>query len=245
MRRLAAAVCLLAGCAPTYAPPVRAIHGGAPRPALESFQIDAADADGVVPGVAARIPLAGHLAAELGGDVAADFAPDLAASWKMGHAGLRATTGLGDAGDPRRLAADLELGGGVGSGGAFAVAGDDTSTTSNALAWGGYLGAGVGGHGQLLGLYARTLVELAASRDDAIPLTRWGSLVGGIQMGSGGGPRVRLAAGLAVHDNRDELRAAPIVEIGLELGGGPPAPPLPERPPARWHRFRRQRLHHR
>jgi len=232
-----AAFLLLAACAPTYAPPVRAIHGGAPRPTLGSLQIDVADADGVVPGVAGRLPLSEHLAAEVGGDVAADFAPDLGASWKMGHAGLRASTALGD-----RLAADLDLGGGVGSGGAHAVAGEDNSKAANALAWGGYLGAGIGGHGDLVGLYARTLVELTASRDDRLPITRWGSLIGGVQFGSGGGARVRIAAGAAVYDNQREARAAPILEIGLELGGGPAPPPPPEPPARHWRQYRR---HHR
>lgn len=234
MMRLGALV-VLAACSPTYAPPVHTIQGGEPRPAFESFMVDVADTDGVIPGAAGRIPITPHLAAEVGGDIAARFTSDIDATWKMAHAGLRAATALGAG------ALDVEAGGGIGSGGVYPAADGDGTDGSTALAWGGYLGGGYGGHGELVGAYLRTRLQLSASRDDRLPLTRWGSAVGGIQLGSDRGPRFRVAAGVLAYDNESDAGAAPLIEIGLELGGGPPEPPLAEPSPARWHHFRRHR----
>jgi len=235
LSRLAAVLVGLAACSPTYAPPIHTIQGGEPRPAFESFMVDVADVDGVIPGTSGRIPVTQHLAAEVGGDVAARFSRDIEATWKMAHAGLRAATAV------KGAAADVELGGGVGSGGVYRSTDGDGSDGSTALAWGGYLGGGLGRRGELVGAYVRTRVQLSASRDDRLPLTRWGSAVGGIEIGDDSGPRFRIAAGVLAYDNQTDAGAAPMVEIGLELGGGPPPPPLPERPPARWHQFRRHR----
>jgi hypothetical protein len=239
MRRSVTGLVALAACSPTYAPPVHTVQGGAPRPAFESFMVDVADVDAVIPGAAGRIPVTRHLAVEVGGDVAGRFSRDIEANWKMAHGGLCAASAVGGG------ALDVELGGGIGSGGVYRSADRDGSDGSSALAWGGYLGGGYGRHGELVGAFIRTRAQLSASRDDRLPLTRWGSAALGIQIGTDSGPRFRVAAGVLAYDNQRDAGAAPLVEIGLELGGGPPPPPLVERPPARWHLFRHNRFRRR
>ena len=206
-----ATVILTAACNPVYAPPVRSIHGGGPRRSFDGATLDLGDAEVTIPGIQGRLPVTGFLATELGAEVASG-------TWKMGHVGARLTGPIGADRAGQRAAADLELGAGLGSGGENGMDGGDGSMdpTSDELAYGGFVGAGFGTHGDGFGGFLRVRAQLTRSEDDAIPDTLWWSAVAGLQFGHGS--RFRLVAGAAGYGNELQDEVIPVVEFGFELG---------------------------
>lgn len=226
--------CLLAalvgGCIPpTFAPPVRAAHFGAPgRITAGVGAVHAA-----VGTMAARygsltvsLPVASGLRVEVGGDGTEHSA--------MGSAGVRYTHLAG------RLGMDAELGFGAGAGGALCGNAQDTArpcagsqrdpgtrdaappplvpdglTAWDRFAFGGYAGFGFGARPwPWVEVYLRARVQLA--RATHVPTTLWGSALGGVQFKIG---PVDVGAGLgwACYFNERDQNNGFALELGVTV----------------------------
>lgn len=179
---------LLFGCNPVYAPPVRATHAGAPaRLEAERMEIGGAAAglsNPMAGGPHVAVGLEDWLSLEAGGNF--NF---FAQGWALGWLGARLTRPPEYEVD---WVGDLELGGGLGVGGASCASGE-CGTWSEILAGGGYGGFGVGIRADVATVYVRSRLEVSAARD--IPVTFWPTAMLGVDFliervfafGAGGG----------------------------------------------------------
>ena len=184
MRPLFAAALAAVGCAPTYAPPVRSPHAGAPARAREGDVVLGGAALGHLSGApriggpTVGIGLRDWVALEGGADIFRD-------EWVMGWAGARFTHA------PNRYArhhyaGDLETGLGLGFGGQLcgndrdgACEETDDRSAYDRFAGGALLGLGVSGHFAFFSVFARTRLQL--TRAQGIPPTLWAALGPGLQ----------------------------------------------------------------
>src|SRR6478672_10153729 len=137
-RMRVAPLLLLAGCLPTYAPPVRALHAGMPG-RLGGGQLEVGGTVGgvTVPetgGPHLALGLSDRMSIEAGGNF--DF---LSGKWAMGWGGARLCTWKG-LGIGRKVFIDVELGTGYGAGGQNGRSGRDWTSLR---AFGVYAGGGI------------------------------------------------------------------------------------------------------
>ncbi len=217
MRRTALTIVgLMAGCAPTYAPPLQTVHGGAPARVREG---DVAVMGGMVHGPAMGGPSVSYgvrdsVAVEAGANVSAG-------DWAMGFAGVRYTHA------PRRfaknyLAVDVHGAGGAGVGGQLrgnqpVEDGGDGRSWSDRVAGGGAAGAGVAGHFSFFSVYARGRGQL--TKATAVPSTLWVDGGLGVQFRLFRTLDLFAQATWFVYRNRVETfyNAVPLGEVGLAV----------------------------
>jgi hypothetical protein len=203
---------LCTGCSPTYAPPVRAWHHGAPgRLAQGELELGA-----VIGGYAAPAVGGPRSAYAIRDWVAVESASNLSlGSWVLQSTGLRFT--LTRALTPRvRLSADLEVGGGIGVGGRRCHEGEcDGIEWSRRLAGGGYQGLGLGLHVRWFSFYVRGKVEETIARN--IPLTVWPSTLLGIAFDIKHQASLDLGAGYLAYWNAVDHEHGLIYQIGVTL----------------------------
>lgn len=227
VRALALALAAAGACSPTYAPPVRAVHYGAPA-SLAPAQ-GAVYAGGGVGGetrgaLGVTFPVAERLRVEAGADGSAMGA--------TGRAGVRYTV-------PLRLGAfDAEAGLGAGAGGARC--GNDTDpshacggaaesdrlvpdgrSTWDRFAYGAYGGFGLGVRPwRWFELYARAGLQLTHATN--VPTTLWVTALGAVQARVGP-VDVHAGFGWAAYYNEHDTWNGPLVELGVLVPFGPRA----------------------
>jgi hypothetical protein len=213
---LSSAVILGLGCAPTFAPPIRSTHYGAPaRVAPGEVEISGAGSAYLTAGVYAGLPIAEDVQLEVGSDFAA---PDQEGGWRLGVGGLRYThapkvreRGFGGA-------FDIEGGLGFGAGG---VNSDRSGPDTGKTAFGGYFGMGAGVHvSRRVALFARGRAQLSTAT--GVPTTFWGSGLFGPEL-TFGPASFYLATGLAGYSNDLDGIAGLAMEGGLSFHFGSPA----------------------
>lgn len=204
----------LSACNATYAPPVRSLHYGMPG-RLSAGQGEVAVSGGIPGrgGAMVGLPIARGLTVEGNYDGSENF--------HMGSLGLRETLRLNP-----MWAIDFEGGGGLGVGGERCGNSSDTTTVCSAgtadgrsvfdrLAYGGYLGAGVGFQPwRVVGFFARIRGQLTGATN--IPATGWVSAVGGVEF-HGGPLRIYLAAGGFALFNNAYNDQNWLAELGLSV----------------------------
>lgn len=183
---------LLAGCFPTFAPPIRGLHAGMPG-RLGAGQLEAGISAGglAVPEVGGP-HLAFGLRDWLGVEAGANY--NLAAGWNWltGWGGVRLTR-QGPTRSTVRLIGDLELGAGAGVGGRvydscanFNDRSGRTIPTCHAMEWtrvpayGIYEGFGLGLQWTWLGVFVRGRLDASAS--GVAPTTLWPTAMLGVEV---------------------------------------------------------------
>jgi hypothetical protein len=203
------------GCNPTYAPPVRAVHYGAPGRVREGDVEVGGTLAGVFNPTAGSLYVAAGLrdwvSLEAGSTVVvAPTGPTPLAESIMGWVGPRFTL-------PRRahgvsLLLDGELGLGAGVGGELCIMTASNGTVCepdgrrwyNRTAFGGYQGGGLGFGVEWFSLYGRARIEESVAT--AIPVTYWPSAMLGV--GFELGSRVSIDAGggyMGYFDEKDSI----------------------------------------
>lgn len=234
---LAAAVAafVVAGCNPTFAPPVRSANYGPPG-RLRAGEAEVGGAmtiPFVTGGPYFGLAVLDQLSVEVGGEFAAIAGNEEGESgWGLGWLGLRGTLPY-DAGDGFRLAVDLEAGGGLGVGGSLCDnahhSGDEWDTEcpvgeqwdgvnwANRLAGGGYVGLGLGLTWDWFSTYLRTRHQFTKAEN--IPLTYWYTVSLGVDFLILDRFNIYASYGLAGYQNDyDEEPAWPFLgEIGMAL----------------------------
>lgn len=204
---------------PTYAPPPRTIHTGAPgRLDPGDMEVGVASSGFIVPsGLAGtNIGYAVNSRLTVEGGLDANYARQ--GGWTMGWAGVRT---------PRRfhlrrklsLAVDGAAGLGLGVGGC--ASGDDVECNADRRDWwerpagGGYLDAGAAVRWGPMSLYSRGRMQVARSL--GTPTTHWASVLFGLH-----GhilDRADLWGGMALaqYSNREHTTSGWIAEVGLSF----------------------------
>jgi hypothetical protein len=219
----------LSACNPVYAPPVRAVHYGAPGRVHEGeFEIG-----GTVAGV--TTPSAGdvHLAyglhdwvsLELGGTFVAYPVPNTANYSVMAWVGPRFT--LPRKPDGSSLLLDGELGVGAGVGGELCPAqpnGNSSSCEPDHRHWndrtalGGYQGFGLGGAYHWFSLYVRGRLEESSST--LIPVTYWPSAMLGLGFDLSRAVSLDLGGGYLGYRNSQDSYDGWFYQAGLSVRFG-------------------------
>jgi len=214
---------IAAGCAPTYAPPVRPTHGGAPGSVAPSESELRAEV-GVPAGGA------GNLLLPLGPKVHLELGADGSEEWVMGRSGLR-LTGLEESIGSMRLLADISVGAGIGRGGVLCgnlAEGDDncdgTTEEADGLAWhqrlagGGWLGGGLALHpAEWIVPYVRASMRLTGAT--GVPATFWLSGMGGVEFRLGAAS-LHLGIGWWGYANENDANDGVLLELGLGVRFG-------------------------
>jgi hypothetical protein len=212
---LSSTAALALGCAPTFAPPIRSTHYGAPaRVAPGEVEISGAGSAYLTAGVYAGLPIAEDVQLELGSDFAS---PDQEGGWRLSVGGLRYThapkvreRGFGGA-------FDIEGGLGFGAGG---VNSEVSNADAGKTAFGGYFGMGAGLHfSPHVALFARGRAQLSTATN--VPTTFWGSGVFGPEI-TFGPASFYLATGIAGYSNDLDQIAGLVMEGGLSFHFGAP-----------------------
>lgn len=209
---------LVAACHPTYAPPVRTPHYGAPSRAQEGDVVVGGAAAGgpvgVMGGPTLEYGLRDWVSLEGGADINRG-------QWTMGWAGARFTHA------PHRhwknhVAADLETGAGLGWGGQLCgndPEGDCSKTDDREfherLAGGGLLGGGIGGHFSFFAIYARARAQLTGATN--VPATFWGTAGGGVQFRIAERVDLFTQASYWAYTNRVEWIGSWIIDLGIAI----------------------------
>jgi len=218
------AAALLGACAPTYAPPMRTTHVGAPR-TLPGGRLElgtgASIHHGWSRGAALRVGLPEDTQIELGSDIGD--------TWQLGLLGVRWVKG--DTA-PSAWVIDVEAGLGLGLGGELcgnpgeaetrSCGGVDLTTDGrewdDRIAYGGYAGAGLARHWRWFALYGRARSQLSTATE--VPKTVWWSSVLGGQITLFDNLRLYAGGGLAGFSNRYDEETGLILDAGLALLGG-------------------------
>jgi hypothetical protein len=230
-----ASLSLTAACNPTYAPPIRAMHYGAPA-RLEQGRVELGGTAGgiAIPNVGGPhvgVGVTDWFAIEAGGNfVATDD------GWAMGFVGTR----FSFSGDRRRrayLIGDLELGAGAGLGGELDGNRDklncdfcDGLKSVNRVAWGGYQGAGLGVRIRWFSIFGR--VRLEESRATNVPVTLWPSGSVGMEFRPHERVALGLGAGIMGYTNSRDHAVGFFYQLGVTIffdQRTPPPPPVVER----------------
>ena len=209
---------LVVACNPTFAPPVRSVHDGAPgRLTNNQGDVTVALTTEATGGASLSLPVAPNTHIEVSGDVSP--------YWTMAGMGLRFTHPTMGNGFVRDL--ELGLGGGVGgtlcgnhaqqpltlncdgSGATW-----DGRSAAQRAATGAYLGGGIGRRWGIFTLFGRARVQGSVATD--LPVTFWWSTLGGGELRLG--PiNVYLALGLAGYYDRMDNAAGALAEGGLAI----------------------------
>lgn len=224
---LALAVSVVAGCAPTFAPPMRTTHFGAPGRLEEGEGQIAGGVTGFgTGGPTVSVPVTDQLTVE----AAYDVDMGTVTGWRIGSLGARWSSSPG-----RESFASWDAEGGVGAG----VGGVKHVTISESescwfsggtcgsterdvevgdpdsrFAYGGYAGVGGALGNGTFAWMARA--RLQVSKASEIPTTVWFSMVTGPELRLG--PfTLYVAVGVAVYGNRIESEAGGMYEGGLSL----------------------------
>ena len=234
-RILLASLLFLCGCYPTYAPPVRVPHGGAPG-RLGAGQIevgaDAATEPGfhrISGGPRVSAGLTDGLTLELGGESGRWIRGDRdeAFLWALGFGGIKVT--------PLRkmmlgveLVLDIEAGAGLGRGGELygnsenpdaevLVDGYDPDGLSSAerFAWGGYAGVGFATRWEVISLFVRTRYQLTGASN--VPPTHWISLSLGPEVAVLKRLFVYVAATTGRASNKADEIGFTVIEFGARI----------------------------
>lgn len=189
------------GC--TYAPPIRGLHGGMPdRVARGQFELGGA-AGGFSVGSGLSAPTTGgpHVAYGLRDTMVLEGGANLnlvEGAWATTWAGVRLVRSKA-LGQEVHLVGDLELGAGVGLGGAVLGTPQPRTGAPKPAPWtsryvaGFYEGLGVGLRWRWLGAFLRGRLDASAST--AAPSTLWPSLVLGFEARAGAHVILALAGG--------------------------------------------------
>ncbi len=215
------------GCAPTFAPPMRSTHYGAPG------RLAPGDGEVAVSGsvyqngaITGGIPLSRNLRLEIGSD--AGFG---SGRWTLGVAGLRWTLPIGSqasTGDEPSASyqrkgpyLDVEGGFGLGVGGELSDEGEGLHALSEVgnpwdrFAGGIYAGAGLGYWVvDWFALFGRVRLQIAAASQ--IPETLWGSSAFGIEFRYSA-VSLYLATGVGGYSNRKDQEFGVLGEGGLSI----------------------------
>ena len=208
----------VAGCNPTYAPPIRAVTYGAPgRLPQGRMEISgAALVPWAVGGPQLAVGIRDWLAVEGGANL---YLLDGHQRWTLGHGGLRFTASQSRS-LPARLAFDFELGAGGGLGGV--VHGNDPGDASSdgrawndRIAWGGYQGIGFGLHARWFAIYLRGRVEESTATN--VPLTIWGSGTLGLDFDIVHRVVLSVAGGAAGYWNNTQSQAGVLGQAAITV----------------------------
>jgi hypothetical protein len=211
---------LVAGCNPTYAPPLHTMHGSAPGRAADEYQLRVG-ATGAQGSAGLAIPVTRTTHVEIGSD--------FAESWVLGTGGFR-LTGLFEEVGSMRLAGDVAVGLGVGRGGERcgnsreSMPNCDGEGTADGLAWhqrfayGAYLDGGVALH--MTDWFAPFLrVAMKFSKASNIPATIWYSalLAADFRIDA---VSVYFGGGFYGYGNELDGHQDPFLEVGLAVQFG-------------------------
>lgn len=216
---------LAPACAPTYAPPVRTIHGGAPG-RLDPGQVEIGGGSmglGAVPGGIGGGGNLGyavrpHLALEAGVDGGSG-------GWTLGWGGVRVPYRWRTSQRWLSFAADgsLSLGAGVGgencSEGSNGSAADEGRCLSDGLEWyrrlagGGAIGAGAAMRLGPVSLFSRGRLQITGARN--VPATQWASGMGGLHVHILDRADLWWSMGIAHYANAADSTWGTISEVGL------------------------------
>ncbi|MCX4241715.1 hypothetical protein [Paraliomyxa miuraensis] len=218
---------VIVACAPTYAPPVRTIHGGAPG-RLDVGQMEVAAGSmglGAVPGGTGGGGSLGHavrphLALEGGVDGAKK-------GWTLGWGGVRAPYRIRTSHRWLSFAVDGSLSVGAGVGG-HNCAGDPEIYEPNSagcysdgvrwyhrLAGGGAMGAGAAMRLGPVSLFTRGRLQITGARN--IPATQWASAMGGLHVHILRYADLWWSTGVGHYSNSVEGLTGMISEVGLAV----------------------------
>jgi hypothetical protein len=216
------------GCGPTYAPPVRSDHYGAPED-MQPGSMDLGVAAGTTIAGSARYSVRRWASVEAG--LGAIRSP-----WMILFVGPRFTgrvpltpTGFVFANG------DVEAGAGVGVGGELCGNSDEHGCNADDLEWdgrewwertagGAYLGGGGAlriGHRRTfaVAVYGRTRLQVSGA--DGIPVTMWWTAVVGLQITILGHLRLYGGGGYVTYLNEAEREERPLLDVGLRILVGP------------------------
>jgi len=222
VRRATLILCAVAGCNPTYAPPVRAFQYGAPARLTEGR----VEIGGTVGGLA--VPNVGgpHIAIGIRDWVAVEAGANLqllGEGWAMGFVGPRFSWAPHRK-NPIHLITDLELGVGAGVGGELnggAVPGSrdcppcDSLKWSDRFAWGGYQGIGFGEQIHWFSIYARVRVEESTATH--LPTTLWPSVSLGLEANIRKRAAITIAGGYMGYTNSVDHVNGWFYQVGVAL----------------------------
>lgn len=202
---------------PTYAPPIRTPHMGAPgRVAGGDVELGGGAGGIYYPppafgGPSIAIGISDRWSVEGGGEFSTG-------AWALGFVGGRVT---GRA--PRRgslvLVGDAEVGGGAGVGGSacrqdHGCAVDDDNWYRNP-AGGAYVGMGGALRWRIPSVWLRVRTQLTGAAH--APATSWNSVLGGIEFAIGPAFALWLGYGIGSYANRVETAWSPVFEMGAAV----------------------------
>lgn len=212
-----------AACAPTYAPPIRTPHMGAPgRVAGGDVELGGGAGGVYYPppsfgGPSIAVGVSDRWAVEAGGEFHAR-------QWALGFVGGRVTGRVRTHGR-LVLVGDAEVGGGAGAGGTACRRGPlrctvDTENWHRHAAGGAYVGFGGALRWRIPSLWLRARTQLTGAA--GIPATSWNSMLGGIEFAIGPAFALWVGYGIAGYANRTDSRWGPVFELGgaVKLGRG-------------------------
>lgn len=200
---------LLAGCNPTFAPPVRTGMYGAPgRMRDATFELGASGNQRGSGGLFEGFVVAPGVQVEVGGELSA---LDRDGQWALGWVGARTTFDQLREEGGNGASFDLEAGAGAGVGGRLA---DDDTEWFDRPAGGGYLGAGVAWHAEWFAAWGRARVQLTGAVD--VPATLWYQALLGPEAAIGP-VSVYLAIGWAGYVNDADDNSGGLLDAGLSV----------------------------
>jgi hypothetical protein len=243
---------LVAGCSPTFAPPIRAYQYGAPARLTEGRVEVGATAGGLavpdVGGPHVAVGLRDWVALEAGGNF--QLLGDGQDRWAMGFVGPRFSWAPNRRA-PAHFISDLELGLGAGVGGSLEDSAAPQSSDcprcdglqwSDRIAFGGYQGFGIGGQIHWFSIYLRARVEESTATH--IPTTIWPSASLGLEANIHQRAAITVGGGFMGYFNSEERIPGWFYQIGVTVfvdafrrhdapaAVEPPPPPPPLPPPA-------------
>lgn len=211
-------------CAPTFAPPVRTIHGGAPG-RLDAGQMEVGGGSlglGAVPG---GIGGGGGLGYAVRPHLVVEGGVDGASEWTLGWGGVRVPHRWRTSHRWLSFAADGSVSVGAGVGGhncAHATTDDpatDDSCQSDGLEWyrrlagGGAIGAGAAMRLGPVSLFSRGRLQITGARN--VPATQWASGMGGLHVHILRHADLWWSMGVAHYANAADSAWGPVSEVGL------------------------------
>ncbi len=212
----------LTACNPVFAPPIRSVHMGSPRPTRPGA-VEVSGAAGVPYGNgAATVSLAVADAVWLDGSVDMRFVGD--EKWTIGNAGVRFML-FQEPGKETGFFMDIELGAGAGAGGVdqgrydteekLANKPEENPDWNNRFAFGAFAGAGAAY--QVTGWFSWFLrARVQVSKAEFVPTTLWVSSLTGPQFYVGP-VSLYLSCGVGYYHNAMDEQVGLLPEAGLLL----------------------------
>lgn len=214
---------LVLACAPTYAPPLRTIHGGAPG-RLDPGQMEIGGGSLGVGAVPGGVGGGGGLGYAVRPHLAVEGGVDGATSWTMGWGGVRVPYRWRTSQRWLTFAADGSLSVGAGVGGSRCSEGSEGQSTPcdadlDGLHWyrrmagGGAIGAGAAMRLGPVSLFSRGRLQIVGARN--IPATQWASAMGGVHVHILHRADLWWSMGVAHYANAQDSAWGTISEVGL------------------------------